>query len=145
MYNTYRMIYLRDSKLQIKSAEEVAKVFQDLLNLEDKIGREREHFYVMHLDARHKVKMVELVCVGVVNNVRMRVTEVFRRAVIENSVSIIVAHNHPSGDTEPSSDDNNFTSRLKEAGDLLGVVMVDHVVFTEDKYYSYRDSKTFTI
>ncbi len=91
------MIYLKDSKLQVNGAEEVAKVFQDILALEDKIEQEKEHYYVMHLNIRSQVMMVELVTVGTLSSSLVHPRETFRRAVMQGSASIIVAHNHPSG------------------------------------------------
>ncbi len=63
------MIYLKDSKIKVTSAKEVAKVFQDILALEEKIDQEKEHYYVMHLDTRSQVKMVELVTIGILEPV----------------------------------------------------------------------------
>src|SRR4051794_21702754 len=100
------MILLREAKqIQAQNAAQVAAVFRDLLALEDKIAREREHYYVMHLDARQTVKLVELVHIGVLNHVTVHPRETFRRAVAEGSAAIIIAHNHPSGTVNPSDDD----------------------------------------
>jgi DNA repair protein RadC len=95
------MIYLKDSKIQIKSSHQVAKVFHDLLLLEAEIDREKEHFYVMHLNTKSRVKMVELVSLGSLTASVVHPRETFRRAVLAGSASIIVAHNHPSGEVEP--------------------------------------------
>jgi DNA repair protein RadC len=135
------MIVLRNSKIKITKAEDVAKVFQDLLKLEDKIDREREHLYIMHLDGRQQVKLVELVVIGTMTEAMIHPREVFRRAVTEGSASIIIAHNHPSGDVTPSDNDLTFTRRLLEAGEILGIPLLDHVIFTLDKYYSFKKNK----
>ena len=135
------MIVLRNSKIKITKAEDVAKVFQDLLKLEDKIDREREHLYVMHLDTRQQIKLVELVVVGIMTEAMVHPRETFRRAVIEGAASIIIAHNHPSGDVTPSDNDLTFTRRLLDAGEILGIPLLDHVIFTPDKYYSFGRNK----
>jgi DNA repair protein RadC len=78
------MILLREAKqIRVTNAAQVAAVFRDLLALEDKIAREREHFYVMHIDARNTVKLVELVSIGVLNHALIHAWETFRRAVVE--------------------------------------------------------------
>jgi proteasome lid subunit RPN8/RPN11 len=103
------MIYLKDSKIKVQSPLEVAKVFQDLLALEDSIDQEKEHYYVMHLDTRSQVKMVELVTIGVLNSSVVHPRETYRRAVIAGSTAIIIAHNHPSGEVDPSDEDTKVT------------------------------------
>jgi DNA repair protein RadC len=77
------MIYLRDSKIHITNSQQVAQVFQDLLYLEDAVDRDKEHFYVMHLDIRSKVKMVELVSIGTLTSSLVHPRETFRRAVMQ--------------------------------------------------------------
>jgi DNA repair protein RadC len=136
------MIYLKDSKLQVNGAEEVAKVFQDILALEDKIEQEKEHYYVMHLNIRSQVMMVELVTVGTLSSSLVHPRETFRRAVIAGSSSIIIAHNHPSGDVEPSDEDMKVTRAMFDAGNVLGITMLDHIIFTNDNYFSFKKNGT---
>jgi DNA repair protein RadC len=135
------MTYLQNSKITIKDSKSVAKVFLDLLMLEDKIDQEKEHFYVMHLDIRSRIKMVELVSMGTLTGSLVHPRETFRRAVMQGSASIIVAHNHPSGAVEPSDADTKTTKKLLDAGELLGISMLDHIIFTNDKFYSFRNCK----
>ena len=134
------MIYLKDSKLQVDGAAGVAKVFQDILALEDKVEQEKEHYYVMHLNIRSQVMMVELVTVGTLTSSLVHPRETFRRAVLAGSTSIIIAHNHPSGDVEPSDEDTKVTKLMFEAGQLLGITMLDHIIFTKDSYFSFRNN-----
>ena len=138
------MVYLKQSNIHITSAEGTAKVFQDLLMLEDHIDREKEHFYVMHLNTRRQVKLVELVSIGILNSSLVHPRETFRRAVCEGSESIIVAHNHPSGEPEPSDEDRKVTKLLFEAGNILGIRLLDHLIFTEKKFFSFRDNAMHT-
>jgi len=132
------MTYLQKSKITIKDSKDVAKVFLDLLALEDKIDQDKEHFYVMHLDIRSRVKLVELVSLGTLNASLVHPRETFRRAIMHGSASIIVAHNHPSGEVEPSDEDTKTTKMLFEAGSLLGISLIDHIIFTNDKFFSFR-------
>jgi len=134
------MIYLKNSKLQVDGAAGVAKVFQDILALEDKIEQDKEHYYVMHLNIRSQVMMVELVTVGTVSSSLVHPRETFRRAVMAGSTSIIIAHNHPSGDVEPSDEDTKVTKLIFEAGNLLGITMLDHLIFTKDNYFSFKNN-----
>src|ERR671914_168156 len=135
------MIYLKDSHIQVQSSHQVAKVLLDLLLLEDAVDRDKEHFYVMHLDIRNRVKLVELVSLGTLTSSLVHPRETFRRAVMQGSASIIVAHNHPSGDVEPSDEDTRITKLLHESGNILGITLIDHVIFTNDKFFSFRENK----
>lgn len=134
------MIYLQDSKIKIHGSTDVAKVFLDLLHLEDEIDQEKEHFYVMHLDTRSRINMVELVSVGTLTSALVHPRETFRRAVRQGSASIIVAHNHPSGEVDPSEEDTKVTKLLFEAGNILGIKMLDHVIFAKEIFFSFRDN-----
>ena len=134
------MIYLKDSKIQVNGAQEVAKVFQDILALEDKIEQEKEHYYVMHLNIRSQVMMVELVTVGTLTSSLVHPRETFRRAVMGGAASIIIAHNHPSGEVDPSDEDMKVTRVMLDAGNILGITMLDHIIFTTDDYYSFKNN-----
>jgi DNA repair protein RadC len=141
------MIYLKNSKIKVGSLQEIAKVFQDLLRLEDGIDQEKEHFYVMHLDTKSRVKMVELVSMGSINASVVHPRETFRRAVIEGATSILAAHNHPSGEVEPSSEDTKVTKVLFEAGRILGIPLQDHIIFSSmsDKVFSFQNNREVRI
>jgi DNA repair protein RadC len=139
------MIYLKDSKIQIKSSYQMAKVFQDLLLLEAEIDREKEHFYVMHLNAKCQVKMVELASLGSLTASVVHPRETFRRAVLAGSASIIVAHNHPSGDVELSTEDTKVTKLLFEAGRVLGIPLLDHLIFANESFFSFQENRIRSI
>ena len=136
------MVYLKDSKIEVHESEQIANVFQGLLALEDAIDQAKEHFYVMHLDIRSRVNLVELVSLGSLSSSIVHPRETFRRAVIQGSASIIVAHNHPSGEPDPSEEDTKVTKLLFEAGQIMGIQMLDHIVFTKEKFFSFRSNST---
>jgi DNA repair protein RadC len=138
------MVVLRNSTIEIQEAADVATVFQDLLRLEDKIDQDKEHFYVMHVNSRQQVNLVELVSVGTLNEAPFHPRETFRRAVIGGSFSIIVAHNHPTGDVTPSDGDIRVTHKLHDAGEILGIPLLDHIIFTAQNshFFSFRGNKT---
>ena len=132
------MTYLLDSKITITNSKDVAKVFVDLLSLEDKIDQDKEHFYVMHLDFRNRVNLGELVSLGTLDSSLVHPRETFRRAIMQGSASILVAHNHPSGEVDPSDADTKTTKKLFDAGELLGISMQDHIIFAKDKFFSFK-------
>jgi DNA repair protein RadC len=136
------MVVLRNSKITIGKAQDVAKVFQDLLNLEDQIDQDKEHFYVMHLNSHRRINLVELVAIGTLTGATIHPRETYRRAVIEGSGSIIIAHNHPSGDPTPSEADILITKQLREAGEILQILLLDHIIVTPTQFYSFLDNKT---
>jgi DNA repair protein RadC len=131
------MILLQDSKIKIGDSQDVARIFQDLLKLEDAIDQEKEHYFVMHLDARQRINMVELVAVGILTHATIHPRETYRRAVAHGSANIIIAHNHPSGEVDPSTDDLLATRKLQDAGEVLGIPLLDHIIFTETSFYSF--------
>jgi DNA repair protein RadC len=141
------MVVLRHSNIEICDARDVAKVFQDLLNLEDKIDRDKEHFYVMHVNPRRQINLVELVAIGTLNHATIHPRETYRWAVIEGADSIIVAHNHPSGDTTLSENDIKVTTLLFKAGEVLQIPPLDHIIFTAQgkHFFSFKDNKTQSI
>src|SRR3954469_25292098 len=114
------MIYLKGSKIKVENPVQVAKVFQSILCLEDEVSKEKENFYVIHLNIRSQIKMVELVSLGTLTSSLAHPRETFRRAIIQGSASLIVAHNHPSGEADPSEEDIKVTKLLFDAGKLLG-------------------------
>jgi DNA repair protein RadC len=136
------MIYLRDSKITVQGSKEVANVFLDLLTAEDDVDQGKEHFYVMHLDTRSRINMVELVTLGILTSSVVHPRETFRRAVMQGSAAIIVGHNHPSGEVDPSVEDMKVTKQLFEAGKLLGIELLDHIVFSPHAFFSFKENKT---
>jgi len=137
------VIYLKDSTKIISDSVAVWKICKDLLQSEDPIDRDKEHFWVFHLDSRNKIKFVELVALGILNSSLVHPREVFTRAVGDRSAQVIVAHNHPSGDPTPSEDDITVTKRLVKAGDILGIEVLDHLVITEKGFTSFREKNLF--
>jgi DNA repair protein RadC len=80
--------------------------------------------------------------VGSVSSSLVHPRETFRRAVIAGSSSIIIAHNHPSGDVEPSDEDMKVTRAMFDAGNVLGITMLDHIIFTNDNHFSFKKNGT---
>ena len=104
-------------------------------------GLAQEQLRVLLLNTRNQVRGQRIVYQGNVNSSVVRPAEVLRAAVIENAPSIIVSHNHPSGDPTPSPEDVSITRDLAASAKLLGIDLLDHVVIGGDKYVSLKESK----
>jgi DNA repair protein RadC len=100
---------------------------------------EQEEVRTMLLDTRNRVLGMPLIYRGSLNSASMRVAEVFKEAIRCNSASLIVAHNHPSGDPSPSAEDIAVTSTLVKAGKLLDIEVLDHVVVCQNRYVSLKE------
>ena len=96
-----------------------------------------EHFFLLSLNAAHELMSVRIVSIGGVARCPISPREIFRMALAEDAVAIIVAHSHPSGNNIPSEPDKEVTRRIKEAGDTIGVPLLDHVVFSKTGFYSF--------
>jgi DNA repair protein RadC len=101
---------------------------------------DREAFLVAHLNAKHKLISMEVVAVGTINATLVHPREVFKGAVLANAVSVCLVHNHPSGDPTPSADDIALTKQLLEAGEILGIRVLDHLVLGYDRSVSLREN-----
>ena len=107
-------------------------------NLEDVRDNKKEHFVVFYLDARNQKIQREIISVGILNASLIHPREVFEPAICHTAAQIIIAHNHPSGDTKPSDDDLAVTKRLMEAGKILGIEISDHVIVSKNSYLSLK-------
>jgi len=124
---------------KVVSAKIVYEIVTELLSIEDELDREKEHLWAIGLNNQHQIKYIDLVHLGTVNSCVCGPMEIYRRGCIKGVVSLIVAHNHPSGNPEPSFEDRKMTKRLKEAGEILGIKFLDHVIVGQDKYYGFSD------
>lgn len=96
----------------------------------------KEHFYIIALNSRNY--SVKEVSIGTLNASIVHPREVFAEAIKNNAAAVIVAHNHPSGDPQPSNEDIKVTKRLIEAGDIMGITVTDHVIVTKSEYFSFK-------
>ena len=94
---------------------------------------------IICLNTRNRVICINTVSIGSLNASLVHPREVFKPAILANAASIILAHNHPSGETEPSKDDIEITKRVKEAGNLLGIELLDHVIISDSDWKSIKD------
>ncbi|HEY9054866.1 MAG TPA: DNA repair protein RadC [Rectinemataceae bacterium] len=101
--------------------------------------RRQEHFLCISLNGAHEVLGIRQVSSGLVNKTVVHPREVFADPITDRACAIIVAHNHPSGSVEPSKEDVDITQRLREVGDILGIPLLDHLVFSELRYFSFAE------
>lgn len=115
------------------SPEQIFRMFS-FLNQETK-----EHFITVHLDGKNKILCIEEVSVGSMSQAVVHPREVFKAALLSSAAALVLIHNHPSGDPACSREDREITRRLKEAGDLLGIRVLDHII-VGDNYFSFVES-----
>jgi DNA repair protein RadC len=117
----------------IQSPQEAFSSMQEKLR-----GKKREHFYVLCLDTRNRVNNKKQVSMGNLDSSIVHPREVFKDAISSLAAAVIFVHNHPSGDLEPSAEDINLTKRLVEAGELLGIPVLDHIIVSDKGYTSLK-------
>jgi len=126
--------YTGEERPSVRSPEEASALFMSQFK-----GLDKEHFRAVLLNTKnHVLKTVEI-SVGSLDASLVHPRECFRPAVAASAASIILMHNHPSGDPEPSADDINITKRLKETGKVLGIEVLDHIIFGAGKYVSLKE------
>jgi DNA repair protein RadC len=116
---------------EVTSPEAAAEVLVPALR-----GRDRERCVVALLDTKHRLLDVATVSIGSIDHTFMAPREVFRDALLANAAALVLGHNHPSGDPEPSRDDELVTRRLVRAGELVGIEVLDHLVVGGDRWVS---------
>lgn len=102
-------------------------------------NRPVEQFGVLLLDTKHRVLRASILSVGTLDASIVHPREVFREAAVAGAAALVLFHNHPSGDPEPSDDDVRLTERLMAAGVLMGIGVLDHVILADVRYYSFRE------
>ncbi len=102
---------------------------------------EQECFIVLLLNTKNVLIEQQVVSIGTVNSSLVHPREVFKQAIRKNAANIIIVHNHPSGDSEPSDEDYQITETMKKAGKLLGIPVLDHVIIGDKRYYSFNDGE----
>ncbi len=146
MYGTYaatpttiREISVRYSgprrKVSIREPRDVWKFFLSVVGE----GSAKEHFLALYLNGRHEPCGYSTVSIGTATAALVHPREVFQPAVAQGACAMVIGHCHPSGDPEPSPEDREITRRLKKAGEVLGIPILDHVVFTDDAFVSLKE------
>lgn len=131
-----KRVYYNKNKNNVKlnNSEKVYEYFKDIF-----INEKQENFYAIYLDSKSKLLSYKLLFKGTVNTSCVHPREVFKYAFLESAYSIIVMHNHPSGDTTPSIQDKEVTNALFSIGKTMGIPVVDHIIIGNDEYFSFYE------
>lgn len=126
--------YKSGENYKILTPKDAASLIMDELKVFDK-----EHLYVIMLNTKNVVIKISDVSVGSLNSSIVHPREVYNEPIVKHAASIIICHNHPSGDPEPSSEDINITKRLKECGKIIGIELLDHIIIGDGVYISLKE------
>ena len=124
----------------VRNGGDVARIVRD-----SALGSRRESFFAVLLDVRHRVMTVHVVSTGSIDAAPVHPREVYSPAIRDGAAAVVVAHNHPSGDPTPSAEDRVVTDRLRDAGVLVGIPLMDHLVVGGDRYYSFAEEAFFPV
>ncbi len=122
-----------EGRPQLSSPRAVSEAFKKLADLD------RECVAVALLDNKHRLNAIHAVHIGTCSQSLVGVADVFKAAILANAQAVVLVHNHPSGDPEPSIEDRELTRRLSRAGEMLGIELLDHVVVAKDGYVSMKE------
>lgn len=129
--------YHGEQRLHIKTSEDVAKLFMDRFKNMDK-----EYFSIVNLTSKSNMINHQTISIGDLNESLAHPREIFHSAIKNSASRVILVHNHPSGDPSPSEADLQLTERMIEAGNLLGITVVDHVIIGSGRWWSWREKKS---
>jgi len=140
MINNDTVVLMREQNMIGKKTEnptEIAPLFRFLEN------EQREILIIVGLNCKLKIIYAEIISVGCTNATIVDPKAVFRRAILDNAISLIALHNHPSGDCEPSEEDDSMFVRLRKAGNLFNIKLVDSVIIAKDGFYGSEQEKYY--
>lgn len=119
-------------KQTITNPQNVHEILSRVLHSDNEIDRMKEHFWIVGLNTRNVIQYIELVSLGTLCASLVHPREVYRFAIMKAISSLIISHNHPSGDPEPSEEDLRITRRLTDAGKIIGIELLDHIIIGND-------------
>ena len=120
------------NQIKISSANSIYEYYKDKL-----LDKKQEYFYTVYLDTKNNIIKDKLLFIGTINESIIHPREIFKEAYLLSASSIIIIHNHPSNNTNPSQNDIQMTKQLLEVGKILGIKLLDHIIIGEDNYYSF--------
>ncbi len=135
-----RVKLTKEQKIKVLNSRDIFLIMQQVLLRENKIGRTKEHFWVVCLSNSNRILLIELVSLGNAKNTTVDPTEIFSFALQKRAVKVIMVHNHPSGELQPSLEDKDITDRMYQVGLFLDVPVIDHLIISETDYYSFVDT-----
>jgi DNA repair protein RadC len=134
----YKSKVKNSERQQINQSKDCEKIFRSIAEYNDKINL-FECFYAMYLNKANKVISVQRISEGSTAGTVIDNKKILIPAILHNSSGVIVSHNHPSGNLKPSENDLALTKRLKEVLDLINVTLLDHIILTDESYFSFAD------
>lgn len=125
-----------DVRKKIQSPNDIFNIAQNVIQANEYA---EENLWLITLDTKNNITGIFTVSTGSLNSSIVHPREIFKRAVLQNAASIIICHNHPSGDPAPSQEDINITKRIYDAGKILGIELLDHIIIGDNKYTSLKE------
>lgn len=135
-------MYIKENTQEkISHASDVARIARAVLDARPTEEQHKEYFYMIGLNSKNIIQVIDLISFGTVNQAGVYIREIVRTAIIKNCVSVIVFHNHPSGEITPSREDRNITGKIRQALKLLDIQLLDHVIIGSEEagFYSLSD------
>lgn len=129
-----------DVRKKIQNPNDIFNIAQNVLQANEYA---EENLWLITLDTKNNITGIFTVSTGSLNSSIVHPREIFKRAVLQNAASIIICHNHPSGDPAPSQEDINITKRIYDAGKILGIELLDHIIIGDNKYTSLKEKGVF--
>jgi DNA repair protein RadC len=127
-------------KIKIMNSDDLYKIMQQILLREQRVDQDREHFWTVCLNRANVIMNIELVSMGNVFSTGVLPMEVFSIPLQKRTVSLIMVHNHPSGELNPSKADKDVTDRIIQVGKFVDIPVLDHMIISDKSYYSFSDS-----
>ncbi len=132
-------------KIQVNDSKDVYGIMRKILLREDKYGRSKEHFWVVGLDVDNRILYIELISLGSITFATVNPNDVFRLAVRKEAAGVILVHNHPGENLEPSDKDLEVTDRLIQSAKILSTEVLDHIIISTETYFSFVQTGYFAV
>lgn len=129
-----------EEKIKVLNGNDLYGIMQRILLREEKIDQDREHFWVVGLANNNRILFIELISLGSVNQTLAEPMDVFSFALQKRAVRIVLVHNHPSGEIQPSEADKDLTDNLIQVGKIVKTEVFDHLIITDNTFYSFKAS-----
>jgi len=123
------------NKMKVTNSNIIYDYYKDIL-----VDKKQEYFYCVYLDTKNQIIKDKLLYIGTINESLIHPREIFKEAYLLSASGIICIHNHPSGNSNPSNNDKIITKQLKQAGDILGIRILDHIIIGKEEYFSFNDN-----
>lgn len=133
---------ITEQKKRLTKSSDIADIMRTIMEKESDIDQQKEHFWVIGTNIKNVIQYIELVSLGILNFSLVHPRETFRLAILKGVFHIVCVHNHPGGCVEPSKDDIVITKRLQDAGTIIGINVLDHIIIGNGNpvHKSFKDS-----